>query len=189
MALNFMSKMIKQYCETTGIKQLKISPYHPQTDGMVERFNSTLKRLLRKLTQDPNAEWDKYLPYILWAYHWMIHKTTGFSPYELLFSREMKMPLDQMMCYWKGKEKENESGVTEYIQTLRANMQMIRDLAHEKEVEEKVKQKQYSDLKTKDRTFAVGDFALVFRPILRVLPYYRNCYTGNLTSTCGGKGY
>ena len=99
------------------------------------------------------------------------------------------MPLDQMVRYWKGKEKENESGVTEYIQTLRANMQMIRDLAYEKKVEEKVKQKQYSDLKTKDQTFAVGDFALIFRPTLRALPYYRNCYTSNLMSRCGGKGY
>ena len=58
---NFMSKVMKQYCETTGIKQLRISPYHPQTNSMVEWFNSTLERLLRKLTQDPNAEWDKCL--------------------------------------------------------------------------------------------------------------------------------
>ena len=40
---NFMSKVIKQYCETTEIKQLKISPYHSQTGGMVECFNSKLK--------------------------------------------------------------------------------------------------------------------------------------------------
>ena len=155
---NFMSKVMKQYCETTGIKQLKISPYHPQTDGMVERFNSTFKRLLRKLTQDPNAEWDKCLPYVLWAYRGTIHKTTGFSPYELLFSRDMKMPLDQMVRYWKGKGKENEIGVTEYIQTLRVNMQMIRDLAYENKVEEKVKQKHYYDLKTKGPNFCCGRF-------------------------------
>ena len=46
-ASNFMSKVMKQYCETTRIKKLKISPYHPQTNGMVERFNSKLKWLLR----------------------------------------------------------------------------------------------------------------------------------------------
>ena len=75
---------------------------------MVELFNSTLKRLLRKLTQNPKAEWDKCLPYVLWVYHRMIHKRTGFSPYELLFDREMKMTLDQIMCYWKGKEKRKQ---------------------------------------------------------------------------------
>ena len=46
-------------------------------------------------------------------------------------------------------------------------MQMIRDLAYKKEVEEKVKQKHYYDFKTKDRTFAVGDFALVLRQTLK----------------------
>ena len=76
----------------------------------------------------------------------------GFSPYELLFGREMKMPLDQMVHYWKGKEKENENGVTKYIKTLRANMQIIRDLAYEKEMEEKFMQKHYYDLKTEDQS-------------------------------------
>ena len=47
---NFISKTMRQFCQITGIHQIN-SPYHPQTDGMVERFNSTLKRFLRKLTQ------------------------------------------------------------------------------------------------------------------------------------------
>ena len=82
---NFMSKVMKQFCQTTGIHQIKTSPYHPQTDGMVERFNSTLKRLLRKLTQNSTVEWDKCLPFVLWAYRGTTYSTTGFSPYQLLF--------------------------------------------------------------------------------------------------------
>ena len=155
---------MQQYCKVTGIKQIRTSPYHPQTDGMVERFNSTLKRLLRKLTQDPKVEWDRCLPYVLWAYRGTVHKTTGFSPYHLLFGKEMRMPLDQMVRYWKGKETNDETGVVEFIQTLKANMEAVRDLAYERESEEKEKQKHYHDLTAKDRVFAVGDFVLVFRP-------------------------
>ena len=155
---------MQQYCKVTGIKQIRTSPYHPQTDGMVERFNSTLKRLLRKLTQDPKVEWDRCLPYVLWAYRGTVHKTTGFSPYHLLFGKEMRMPLDQMVRYWKGKETNDETGVVEFIQTLKANMEVVRDLAYERESEEKEKQKHYHDLTAKDRVFAVGDFVLVFRP-------------------------
>ena len=44
----FISKVMKKYCSMTGIKQIRTSPCHPQTDGMVEHFNATLKRLLRK---------------------------------------------------------------------------------------------------------------------------------------------
>ena len=77
---NFMSKVMKKYCSMTGIEQIRTSPYHPQTDGMVERFNATLKRLLRKLTQNSEVEWDLCLPYVLWSYRGTIHKTTG-SPH------------------------------------------------------------------------------------------------------------
>ena len=96
---NFISRVMQQFCTMTGMKQIKTSPYHPQTDGMVERFNATLKRLLRKLVNNPGAEWDECLPYVLWAYRGTVHKTTDFSPYHLLFGKEMRMPLDQLVRY------------------------------------------------------------------------------------------
>ena len=77
---NFVSKTMRQYCTTMEIEQIKTSPYHPQTDGMVERFNATHKRLLRKLTQNPKVEWDECLPYVLCAYRETVHKTRGSYP-------------------------------------------------------------------------------------------------------------
>ena len=64
-----------------GIHQIKTSPCHLQTNGMVERLNSTLKHLLRKQTQKETMEWDKCLPFILWAYNGSIQKSIGYSPY------------------------------------------------------------------------------------------------------------
>ena len=75
-----MSKVMKKYCSMTGIKQIRTSPYHPQTDGMVEHFNATLKRLLRKLTQNSEVEWDLCLPYVLWSYRGTIHKNHRILP-------------------------------------------------------------------------------------------------------------
>ena len=97
----FVSKVVKQFCQTTGVHQTRTSPYHPVTFGMVERFNSTLKRLLRKLTQNDKVEWDKCLPFVLWAYCGTVHATTDFSPYKLFFGREMRMPLDELLMFWK----------------------------------------------------------------------------------------
>ena len=112
---NFISKNMRHFFQITGIHQIKTSPYHPQTDGMVERFNSTLKRLLRKLTQTHSTEWDECLPFVLWAYSGTIHSTTGFSPYHLLFGREMRLPLDERTRYWKGKEETSVVDVVEYV--------------------------------------------------------------------------
>ena len=62
-----------------------------------------------KLIQSSEIESDKCLPFILWAYLGIPHKTTGSYLYHLLCGREMKIPLDQLVQYWKGKESEGEA--------------------------------------------------------------------------------
>ena len=75
------------------------------------------------------------------------------------------MALDQIVRYWKGKESSNETDVVEFIQILKANMKVVRDLAYEKEKGKNVKQKHYHDQSGKVRSFEVGDYVLVFRPV------------------------
>ena len=120
--------------------------------------------VLRKLTQNDKVEWDKCLPFVLWAYRGTVHATTGFSPYKLLFGREMRMPLDEQVRFWKGKEVQNEMDITEHIEVMRANMEVVRDFAQQNEEREKRAQKHYHDRKVVERKFEVGDFVLVFRP-------------------------
>ena len=134
---NFMSKVVKQFCQTTGIRQIKTSTYHPQTDGMVERFNATFKRLLWKLTQDLRVEWDKYLPFVLWAYRGTVHSATGFSPFHLLFGRKIHMPLDELTRYWRGKEENSTVDVAEHIQVMQVNMELVREVAYHKETKKR----------------------------------------------------
>ena len=83
---NLVSKTTKQYSALTGTRQIHTSPYHPQTDGMVERFNSTLKQLFRKLMQKrpDSKEWDNYLPFRLW-HTWARNIVTQGSPPTICF--------------------------------------------------------------------------------------------------------
>ena len=67
-ATNFTSKSLKQVYSLLGIQGIKTTPYHPQTDGLVERFNQTLKSMLRKFVSDSGADWDQWLPYLLFSY-------------------------------------------------------------------------------------------------------------------------
>ena len=59
---NFTSKLLGELYRLINIKALRTSPYHPQTDGLVERFNGTLKDMLRKTAQEDGKNWDKLLP-------------------------------------------------------------------------------------------------------------------------------
>ena len=64
---NFMSKTLSQVYDLLGIKRVRTIPYHPQTDGLVERFNQTLVNMPRKFVDDTGKDWDQWLPYLLFA--------------------------------------------------------------------------------------------------------------------------
>ncbi len=63
-----MSHTLQQVYQLLGIKRVRTTPYHPQTDGLVERFNQTLKSMLNKFVSETGKDWDKWLPYLLFAY-------------------------------------------------------------------------------------------------------------------------
>ena len=84
---NFMSSLLEEIYCLLHIKRIRTTPYHPQTDGVVERFNGTLKGMLRKFVSRNEKDWDQYLPYLLFAYREVPQETTGFSPFELLYGR------------------------------------------------------------------------------------------------------
>ena len=82
---SFMSQLLRELHNLLNIHPIHTSPYHPQMDGFVECFNKTLKELLRKLVSKESRDWDRLLPYVLFAYWEAPQSTTGFSPFELLY--------------------------------------------------------------------------------------------------------
>lgn len=65
---NFTSQLLMELYKMLHVHPMRTSPYHPQTDGLVERFNQTLKAMLRKAAIEEGKDWDKMIPYLLFAY-------------------------------------------------------------------------------------------------------------------------
>ncbi len=65
---NFTSQLLKELYRLLHVHPIRTSPYHPQTDRLVERFNQMLKSMLRKAAIEEAKDWDKLLPYLLFAY-------------------------------------------------------------------------------------------------------------------------
>ncbi len=90
----FMSRTIRKLYGLLGIKSVRTSVYHPQTDGLVERFNRTLKTMIQKFVHEDAKNWDKWLEPLLFAVHEVPQASTGFSPFELLYGRQPRGVLD-----------------------------------------------------------------------------------------------
>ena len=105
---NFTSKLLSELYNMLHVYAIRTSPYHPQTDGLVERFNNTLKSMLKKTAIQEGKDWDKLLPYVLFAYREVPQASTGFSPFELLYGRNVHGPLDVLKSAWETKHAEEE---------------------------------------------------------------------------------
>ncbi|CAG2199696.1 unnamed protein product [Mytilus edulis] len=83
-------------CCILNIKKTRTTPYHPKSDGMVERFNKTLATMLSSFVEQNQRDWDEYIPFVMMAYRASEHETTGQTPNSLMLDRELSTPLDIM---------------------------------------------------------------------------------------------
>ena len=93
---NFESSLFQEVCNQLGIHRSHTSPYHPQGNGQVERFNRSLNTMLAMYVSKNQDDWDEHLPRVLMAYRTSKHDTTKCSPYYLLFGAEAWLPLDTL---------------------------------------------------------------------------------------------
>ena len=158
----YESRLFQEVCDILHIKKTRTTPYHPQSDGMVERFNHTLVTMLSAYVSEHQRDWDMHLPYVMMAYRSAEHETTGQTPNFLMLGREVATPLDIMyempnsvkqipanMWAWEMKEKmENAHNL------VRANSQA-----------EMRRQKTYHDIKLSWQNFEKGDEVYVYFPL------------------------
>src|SRR5436190_1395970 len=90
---HFRNKLVDGLCEKFEIKHKLSSPYHPQTNGLVERFNRTLCESLAKVSQKENR-WDEHIESVLFAYRTTKHNTTKETPFFMVYRREAILPIE-----------------------------------------------------------------------------------------------
>ena len=82
---HFANKTIQNLCKIVEVIHKFSTPYHPQTNGLVESFNGTLVQTLRKLTLKQPTKWDEWIATALYVYRTRVHSTLNITPYEMLY--------------------------------------------------------------------------------------------------------
>ena len=126
----FTADLTQQLWKVCGIKTLLSSPYHPQTNGLCERFNGTLKQLLRTFTAE-YRDWERFLPHLLFAYREVPQESTGFSPFELLYGRRVRGPLDLIREHWEGETEHEGVPIVPYVLEMRDRMEQLARMARD----------------------------------------------------------
>ena len=164
---DFMSELMQAFLSEFKISQIRTSPYHPQTNGACERFNGTLKSMIKSLTEQFPDSWDEALPWVLFAYREVPVETLGCSPFELLFGRSVAGPLSLLKSAWLhdtdlSSAKQN---VVEFILSTREQLRHAVEAANEHAANQRTKAKTWYDRRAVARTFSPGDKVLVLLPI------------------------
>ena len=97
---NLLGNYGKHFYRDWGIRHLVTSPYHPQANGQVEKFNRTLGERLSILATKYEKEWDIFVPSTVYAYNSTYNETTKYSPLELLIGRNPDLPLARLLGHF-----------------------------------------------------------------------------------------
>ena len=142
---NFTSKLLTEVYKMLHIQPIQTSPCHPQTDGLVERFNQTLKSMLRRAASEEGCDWDKLIPYVLFAYREVPQASTGSSPFELVYhKRAVQGPLDVFWDVWEASPRSDET-VVSYVLSVRERLDRMSGLAQENLCKAQKTQKHWYD--------------------------------------------
>ena len=158
---NLLSHLMMDLCKLLGIKKLNTTAYHPQCDGMVERFNRTLKTMLRKHAATFGNQWDQYLPGLLWAYRNTPHESTGEKPSFLLYGLDCRSLIEAAL---HPPHLIKPTDVSDYRQELILSVATARKLAAESIQKAQHWYKTQYDKKARTTDYRVGDWVMVHFP-------------------------
>jgi transposase InsO family protein len=90
---NFDGNLFKSLYEALQIAKTRTTPYHPSSNGQVERYNTTVLQMIKCFIEKKNRKWDRDLPLLAMALHSTVHRQSGFTPNRLMLGREVLQPV------------------------------------------------------------------------------------------------
>ncbi|GBN85459.1 Transposon Ty3-I Gag-Pol polyprotein [Araneus ventricosus] len=157
---NFNSALFTELCKLLGILKTRTTALHPESDGMVERFNRTILNHLSLFVSKNQTDWDTHLPLFLLAYRSADHEATGCTPADILFGRTLRLPCDILF----GRPSDMPSSPNEYLNNLEARLESVHAFARERIKLASERMKTRYDSGATGHHFKEGDKVWMYNP-------------------------
>ena len=157
----FRSEVLQVLSHSLGIKQVFTSPYHPQTNGLTERMNKTIKQVISAYVDPLHQSWDQVLPFAVHAYNTSVQTSTKISPFRALYGRDPRLPPD----IHNVKVQPQRNDATEWWLHLQLHQPLLRRaLQHNLRMAQQ-RQKKYYDASHTPMELQIGENVRVYYPI------------------------
>lgn len=161
---DFESRMIKELCQVASIHKVRTTPYHPRGNP-VERFNRTLLNMLGTLKNQEKSRWREFVKPLVHAYNCTRNEVTGFTPYELMFGRQPRLPVD--LAFGLPVHGGQHTSHSQYVQSLKSRLQESYKMATTNAAKTANKNKTRYDRRVTASDLDVGDRVLIRNVRLR----------------------
>ena len=150
----FESVLFKEMCGLLDIDKKRSTSFHPQTNGIQERFNRTIEDMLSKYISTNQRDWDEYLPLLMLAYRSSVHESTRQTPYVMFFGRHALLPIDLTCC---PPCTERKLSSHEYVLELQERLQTVHKFARSEMTKASNRQKKTYDHRVHVIPYKEGD--------------------------------
>jgi hypothetical protein len=154
-APSFCSEFIEAVYKLTKSQHITTTPYHPQTNGLVERAIRSIRAMMSHYVNENFNNWDTTLNKLCFAYNTAVQSTTGESPFKLLYGREARLPLDVSFDL----PKENKFG-----QKYKQSLEECRELVKYRVTDSQNRQKNQYDMRHFNVLFNRNDLVGLHTP-------------------------
>jgi hypothetical protein len=158
----FTAHVFHQFINKYGMHHKHTTPYHPQSNGMLERLHRFIKQRIVCASIDAGIDilngetWVHFLAPIIFSYNATINRMTGYAPHELIFGRSPRFPID-LALNLDVNDIECHGNIHGYISALAAHQRLIFNNVNVVQDKYDIQRKKYFDVGRSDVHYEIGD--------------------------------
>eukprot|EP00731_Ephydatia_muelleri_P013115 Em0007g425a len=158
----FEANVMQEVCRLLQIDKTRTTPYHPQSDGLVERFNRTMLAMLASTVEEDPSNWEQHLRKVCMAYNTSVQPSTGYTPFYLMFGRLARLPVDIMY----GSCPTEPVLPHQYVKTLKDTLESAYTKARKHMHATAMRSEELYNRRVHGQEYEVGDLVWLNNPVV-----------------------